>query len=213
MVFDIKMDFTRKARFVAGGHMTEAPASMTYSSVVSRDSVRLAFLIAALNDIDIMSIDLENAFIQAPCREKIWFEGSLECGEDYGKVCVVVCSLYGLKSAGAAFRSSLAQALQDLGYLSTKADLNVWIRKAVCDDGHPYYEMLFVYVDDILALSHQAAVAITKITQFFTAKEGSMKPPEIYLGANISKIQTPDGHEVWATSPCTYVKNSIQVVE
>ena len=90
MVFDIKMDFTRKARFVAGGHTTEAPASMTYSSVVLRDSIRLAFLIAALNDIDILSVNLENAFIQAPCREKIWFEGGLECGEDYGKACVVV---------------------------------------------------------------------------------------------------------------------------
>ena len=111
IVFDIKMDFTRKARFVAGGHTTTAPSSLTYSSVVSRDSVRLAFMIAALNDIDIMSCDLENAYLNAPCREKIWFEGGLECGEDRGKVCVVVRSLYGLKSAGAAFRSSLAQIL------------------------------------------------------------------------------------------------------
>ena len=90
MVFDIKMDFTHKACFVAGGHTTEAPASMTYLSVVSRDSVQHAFLIATLNDVDIMSVDLENAFIQAPCHEKIWFKGGLECGEDHGKVCVVV---------------------------------------------------------------------------------------------------------------------------
>ena len=47
------MDLTRKARFVAGGHMTEAPTSLTYSSVVSIDSVKIAFLIAALNDLDI----------------------------------------------------------------------------------------------------------------------------------------------------------------
>ena len=207
------MDFTHKAQFVAGGHMTEAPSSMTYSCVVLRDSIQLAFLIAALNNIDIMSVDLENAFIQAPCHEKIWFEGGLECDEDYGKVCVIVHSLYGLKSAGTAFCSSLAQALQDLGYLSTKADLDVWICKAIHDDGHLYCEMLFVYVDDILALSHQAETVITKITQFFTVKEGSMKPPEIYLGANISKIQTLDGCKVWATSPHTYVKNSIQVVD
>jgi hypothetical protein len=33
MIFDVKMDFTRKARFVAGGHMTEPPASLTYASV------------------------------------------------------------------------------------------------------------------------------------------------------------------------------------
>ena len=90
MVFDIKMDFTHKACFVAGGHTTEMPTSMMYSSVVLRDSVQLAFLIATLNDIDIMSVDLENAFIQALCHEKIWFEGGLECGKDHGKVCVIV---------------------------------------------------------------------------------------------------------------------------
>jgi hypothetical protein len=40
---------TRKARLVAGGHTTKPPESLTYASVVSRDSVRLAFLIAKLN--------------------------------------------------------------------------------------------------------------------------------------------------------------------
>ena len=50
IIFDIKMDFTRKARFVAGGHKTDPPTSLTYSSVVARDSVRIGFLIAALND-------------------------------------------------------------------------------------------------------------------------------------------------------------------
>ena len=82
VVFDVKMTFDRKCRFVAGGHTTEAPASMTYSSVVSRDSVRLGFLLAALNGVDMLACDLENAYLNAPCREKIWFEGGRECGED-----------------------------------------------------------------------------------------------------------------------------------
>ena len=77
-VFDVKMDFTCKAQFVAGGHTTKAPASMTYSSVVYCESVRLGFLIAALNDVDLLSCDLENAYLNAPCKEKIWFEGGLE---------------------------------------------------------------------------------------------------------------------------------------
>ena len=40
---DINMDgnFTRKYHFVAGGHTTDPLASITYSSVVSRDSVRI----------------------------------------------------------------------------------------------------------------------------------------------------------------------------
>jgi hypothetical protein len=48
MVFDIKLDgFKRKARLVAGGHMTDAPAVMTYASVVSPDTVRIALMMAA----------------------------------------------------------------------------------------------------------------------------------------------------------------------
>lgn len=57
------MDFTRKA----GSHMTEAPLSLTYSSVVSRESVKIAFLIAALNDLDLMLYDIGNAYLNAKC--------------------------------------------------------------------------------------------------------------------------------------------------
>ena len=37
MIFDVKLseNFRRKVRFVAGGHTTEIPTSLTYSSVVS----------------------------------------------------------------------------------------------------------------------------------------------------------------------------------
>jgi hypothetical protein len=73
--------------------------------------------------------------------------------------------------------------------------------------------MLFVYVDDILALSHRASECIQEITKFFKAKDGSIKPPDIYLGADVATIQLPDGRVVWSTSPRTYVKNSVLVIE
>jgi hypothetical protein len=152
-IFDVKMDFTCKARFVAGGHTTEDPSSITYSSVVSRDSVRLGFMLAALNGLDVLACDLENAYLNAPCKEKIWFEGGIECGGDNGKVLVLVRALYGLKSAGSSWRSTLAQALRDLGFESTLADPDVWLKPPARDDGFEYYEMLFVYVDDILTVS------------------------------------------------------------
>lgn len=95
IIFDIKLDFTRKARFVAGGHLTEAPACMTYSSVVSRESVRLAFLIAALNDLEVSACDIGNAYLNAPCREKVWYEAGLEWGEaGEGAVMVIERALY-----------------------------------------------------------------------------------------------------------------------
>ena len=54
LVFDVKMeDFCHKARYVAGGHTTEAPAAMTVASVVSRESVSIALTLAVLNDLDV----------------------------------------------------------------------------------------------------------------------------------------------------------------
>jgi hypothetical protein len=42
MIFDIKVgSLKRKAKYVAGRHMTDPPATATYASVVSRDSVRI----------------------------------------------------------------------------------------------------------------------------------------------------------------------------
>jgi hypothetical protein len=129
IVFDIKMvDFTRKARFCAGGHSTNNLVAMTYSSVVSRrDSVQLGFMLAVLNGLDVMACDLENAYLNAPCMEKIWFKGGLKCRSDKGKLCVVVCALYGLKSAGTLWRAMLAQVLHDIGFVSTVAGPNAWI--------------------------------------------------------------------------------------
>ena len=74
IIFDIKLGegFRRKARFVGDGHKTETPNSVTYSSVVLRDSVRIILMIAALNELDIEGADIENAYLTAPCREKFW---------------------------------------------------------------------------------------------------------------------------------------------
>ena len=62
VIFDVKMDFTQKASFVAGGNATDTPESITYSNVVSRESVRLAFLIAGLNNLDILAGDVTDSY-------------------------------------------------------------------------------------------------------------------------------------------------------
>jgi hypothetical protein len=79
------MDFTRKARFVAAGHVTDTPGSITFLNVVSCDSVRLAFLIAGLNNLNVLERDVTYAYLNALCYEKIWFKGGVKTGEDRGK--------------------------------------------------------------------------------------------------------------------------------
>ena len=60
------MDFTWKAIFVANVSKTEAPVALTYSSVVSRDSVQLELLISGMNDLGVMTCDIGNAYLNAP---------------------------------------------------------------------------------------------------------------------------------------------------
>ena len=129
MIFDIKMeDFRRKARLVAGGHMTKAPATITYASVVSRETVRIALLMAALNDLNVKVGDVLNAYITAPITEKVWTVLGPEFGTDVGKRAIIVRALYGLKSAGAAFRAHLASFMRQMGHTSCKADPDLWYK-------------------------------------------------------------------------------------
>jgi hypothetical protein len=88
-------NFRRKARYVAGGHMTEPPASITFSLVVSRGSVRIALLIAARNGLDMMTADIQNAYLHALCREKIWTIAGPEFGSNEGSVMIIVRALFG----------------------------------------------------------------------------------------------------------------------
>ena len=97
IIWDVMMkNFRQKARLVAGVHMTTAPAAITYTNVVSRESVCIDLRLAALNDLEVKVDGVENAYITAPVREKIWNVLGDEHGEDAGKKAKIVRALYGL---------------------------------------------------------------------------------------------------------------------
>lgn len=114
MIFDIKPDLTRKARFVAGGHLTEVPSILTYTSEDSQDSICILLVIAALNKIS--SMDVQGAFLYANPKEKAYLMAGDEFGSDKGKLIVVVRALYGLKSSRVAFRQKLSEDQREMGY-------------------------------------------------------------------------------------------------
>ena len=60
MIFNIKLgeNFRIKAQVVGGGHTKTAPSSIASPPVVSRESVRTALTIAALNNLDILSCNI-----------------------------------------------------------------------------------------------------------------------------------------------------------
>jgi hypothetical protein len=137
MIFDVNIeDFCRKAQLVAGGHTTDATHVMTYASAVSRESVRIALTLAALNDLDVMMGYIDNAYLNAPITEKVWTELGPESGEDYGNRAFIARALYGLKSAGAAFRNHLESCMDHLGWKPCIADRDLWMKEETRpDDG------------------------------------------------------------------------------
>lgn len=71
MKFDVKIEnFRRKAQLVAEGHVVYSPLCLTYSSVMSRESVRIALTLAALNDLEVKTGDIRSTCLTAPIQEK-----------------------------------------------------------------------------------------------------------------------------------------------
>ena len=63
---------TLKDRFVVSGHTNDLPASLTYSSIFPRYSVRIDFTLATIDDIDFWACDIGNAYLNENSRENIW---------------------------------------------------------------------------------------------------------------------------------------------
>ncbi|KAL7545200.1 hypothetical protein ACHAWF_014099 [Thalassiosira exigua] len=212
MIFDVKMeDFRRKARFVAGGHKTEVPKTITYASVVSRETVRLALLLASLNDLEVKAADIMNAYITAPVTEKIWTVLGPEFGEDACKSAIIVRAIDGLKSAGAAFRAHLASAMRSMGYDSCRADPDLWMKKKTRpEDKFEYYSYVLCYVDGILCCDHDASEVMRELGGYFALKPGSVGSPNIYLGAKMSETTLENGVRAWGMSSSNYVQESVK---
>ena len=82
--------------------------------------------IDALNGLDILVYDIQNAYLTAKCREKIWSIAGPEFGSEEGSLMIVNMTLYVLKSPGAVFIAKLAGVLHDLSYVPSKAYPNIW---------------------------------------------------------------------------------------
>ena len=156
--------------------------------------------ISALNDLEILACDIQNAYLTALCRENIWTRAGPEFGSEEGTIMIVKMALYGLKSSGAAFRAKLAGVQHNIGYTPSKADPDVWIRPAVNPDGAEYYEMVLCYVDDVLAIFDMPMRMMDGIRSVFKLKDDKVEVPDVYLGATLSQVETKIGTKCWSMS-------------
>jgi hypothetical protein len=215
LIFDVKMDFTRKARWVLDGHKCEKPDISSYAGVVSRESIRIALTYAALNGVDVFAADIQNAYLQAPTSVKHYIICGREFGlEHEGKRALIVRALYGGKTAGRDFRNHLRDCMDTLKFQPCLADPDVWMRPSCKDGGEEYYEYVLLHTDDALVISHQAeSILRNEIGKYFGLKEASIGPPTIYLGGKMRKVRLDNDMEAWAYSSSQYVQQAVKNVE
>jgi hypothetical protein len=106
--------FRFKSRMVAGRHMIDTPPFLTYVSVVSRETVRVAILMAAVDDLEVMAADVDNAYLTAPTSERVGTICGPAFGPDAGKKAIICRALYGLKGSGAPYRNHVSLGVRTM---------------------------------------------------------------------------------------------------
>ncbi|EJK62678.1 hypothetical protein THAOC_16700 [Thalassiosira oceanica] len=219
LIFDVKMDMTRKARWVMDGHRTPDPETSSYAGVVSKESIRVALTYAALHDVPVWAADIKNAYLSAPTSEKHYIVCGPEFGQDnVGRHAIITRALYGGKAAGRDYWLFLRKFMHEkLGFRSSRGDPDVWFRESKRkSDGSPYYEYVLLYTDDILVLSDNAESILRNEIGGeggFELKPGSIGPPSQYLGGKMSKVTLQNGQKAWSFSSGQYVSEAVANVK
>ena len=107
--------------------------------------------------------------------------------------------------------------LRELGFISSKADPDLWMRPAVKSNGDKIYEYVISYVDDLIFQGLDPKGFMDKLGTRFTLKPGSIKEPDTYLGVDIKKFRIHMSDEPekvrWAFESTSYVKKAISEIE
>ena len=85
---------------------------------------------------------------------------------------VVVRELYGLKSFGALLRSMFCERLSEMNFVPFQTDTDVYQRRSQKANGEDYYELLLVYINDVLTCYHEYQAIMDDLALIYDLKEG-----------------------------------------
>jgi len=193
-----------KAHLVADGHMQDCTVYSNQSSPTAKTkSVMTCLKLAAVNDWDMLKLDVGSAFLCANMDESEevfmvldkqlsqmcgdWVPGAKEYLRSDGKLVVKVSkAMYRLIQSAKLWYKELSGYLVSKGFTACKSEECVLVRKMESEK----YLVVILYVDNILALSgvSEDRYWVRSILEDWykkvTSEEGNRLP---YLGMNIVK--------------------------
>ena len=101
MIYNVKMDFTSKDRWVKDGHRTPDPEFSSYAGALSRESICILLTHAAMHSVPVVAADVRNAYLQAPTSEFVFIICRPEFRLDnIGNKAIITRALYSGKVEG-----------------------------------------------------------------------------------------------------------------
>lgn len=229
IVLTVKSDGRHKARLVVCGNFqkgSNADPASCYAGVVSHDSWLSNALIALAAGQDMAQIDVVTAFLQTDPvdTEKTAGTTFIRVPKDmkhvghiggvpyHDKMLLrVVKSLYGLKTAPAAWKRTLERYLGEIGFVQSLLDDTVWV------DRKRNLRVL-LYVDDLIMLGDRPALeALIKgvserfdCTQAKFLRSSSREEPLLFLGHNLWLEVGSDRKEYFHVSQEEYAREVLK---
>lgn len=199
-IFDVKQDLRRRARLVAGGHMTDPIKESSYSGVVSLRSFRICIFLGELNGLNIGSADISSAYLEAYTQEKVVFTAGEEFGELKGHTLIIVKALYGLRSSGKRFNERISDTLRQIGFKPSRADSEVWMREY-----NEHYEYICLYVDDLAVMAENPSDIFRMLREVGGYKIREEDGIKYHIGGDFTR--DPDGTLCYGAK--TYIKRML----
>ena len=137
--------------------------------------------IAAANNLDVMTSDIGNYYLNANTQE----EKYTRTGTEFelvgimaeGTLLEVINALYGLLTSGNRWHTHLSHTLRAMGFKSTRFDPYAWIR--VRKGGYDY---IGAHIDDVLFVAVNPTSIFNKLKETYTIK--AFGPLKVHLGCD-----------------------------
>ena len=108
----------------------------------------------------------------------------------------------------------MADCMRHLGWKPCPADPDLWYKlETRPEDNFEYYGYVLLWVDDVLAIHHNAEKVIRELDHYFPMKKGSIGDPDLYLGAKLRKVTLANGVEAWGLSPSKYIQEAVRATK
>ena len=130
--------------------MVDVSTLPAYSFVVQNLYIRLLLLMVKANKLNIATVDVGNAYINAKVGEKVCSRAGSELSDKVGRTLETLQASHGLKTSARQWSLCLGNAFCSMEFDPSRADPDLWTRAHPRNNG---CDCIATFVDDLIVVA------------------------------------------------------------